>query len=114
METKINYDLRFANSELGFSTVKVITYHCKYCDRATTDKDMMVRHENDHLRLQKSENLYTTEDEFKIDLANLINKHSVDTDVDEYDFLLADYLCKCLENYSSTSKASKRLSGQDE
>ena len=36
---------------------------------------------------------------FEIDLEKLINEHSIDNDLNTPDYILADYLVNCLENY---------------
>ena len=41
-------------------------------------------------------------EEFEKDLTILINKHSIESESDTPDFVLAKYLVKCLQAYEST------------
>jgi len=41
--------------------------------------------------------------EFKKELETLINKHSIENGSDTPDFILAEYLCNCLESFNSVS-----------
>lgn len=41
-------------------------------------------------------------DEFKRELEALLNKHSQDARLETPDFVLADYICRTLENYRET------------
>lgn len=41
-------------------------------------------------------------EEFKKELGELINKHSIEDGSDTPDYLLAEYLCGCLEQFNNT------------
>jgi hypothetical protein len=47
---------------------------------------------------------------FQRDLRELINRHSMERFSNTQDFLLADYLMRCLEAFESVIKERKRLS----
>ena len=42
-------------------------------------------------------------EEFKKDLCNLINKHSLENGSETPDHILADYLVSCLKNFNETT-----------
>lgn len=44
------------------------------------------------------------EDNFKKELTELINRHSIENDSDTPDFILASYLINCLNAYAETVK----------
>jgi hypothetical protein len=46
--------------------------------------------------------------EFAKELEHLINKHSLENGSDTPDFILAQYLCHCLSNFNSTTRARER------
>jgi hypothetical protein len=50
---------------------------------------------------------------FEKELTNLINRHSKENDSDTPDFILANYINKCLENYNSTIKQRDNWFGID-
>lgn len=50
--------------------------------------------------------------EFKKDLAELINRHSLENGSNTPDFILADYLFDCLEAFNRTSSAREKFYGK--
>lgn len=53
-------------------------------------------------------------EQFKKDLEALINKHSMENGSDTPDFMIADYLCKCLIAYNKTIEQRERWYGRDQ
>lgn len=53
---------------------------------------------------------WETSVEFKKELEQLINRHSIDNDLNTADFILADYLNSCLYIYETATEAQKKLS----
>lgn len=49
---------------------------------------------------------------FEQELSELINKHSLEGNSNTPDFILAEYMSKCLENFNTTSVARERWYGQ--
>jgi len=49
--------------------------------------------------------------EFRKELEHLINCHSAENGSDTPDFILADYLVKCLDNFDQTIQARKKWYG---
>ncbi len=47
------------------------------------------------------------ESKFQEELAELINKHSKENESNTPDFLLAEFLCKCLEAFNKAVNARK-------
>jgi hypothetical protein len=52
--------------------------------------------------------------EFKKELEGLINKYSMENDSNTPDFILADYLVKCLEAFNLTTKWRTNWYSEDE
>lgn len=48
-------------------------------------------------------------DEFKKELQRLINKHSIDAEVEMHDFVLADYICRSLKILKMALANEERL-----
>lgn len=54
------------------------------------------------------------DDSFSIDLARLLNRHSVDNECSTADWVLAAYVCGMLVSYRQAVNVSKRLAAQPE
>ena len=50
---------------------------------------------------------------FRKELETLINKHSLENGSDTPDFILADYVCKCLKNFDEIIQAREQWYGRD-
>jgi len=50
-------------------------------------------------------------DEFRRDLSQLINRHSLENGSDTPDFMIADYLISCLDAFEFTLNARKKWHG---
>lgn len=50
---------------------------------------------------------------FKFELISLINRHSMENASNTPDFLLADYLCRCLDNFDITVQQREAFYGRD-
>jgi len=50
---------------------------------------------------------------FLEELKELLNKHSMENGSKTPDFILADYLCECLQNFDKTSRARERWYGRE-
>jgi hypothetical protein len=50
---------------------------------------------------------------FKEELEHLINKHSMENGSDTPDYILADYLMGCLDNFNLTVKSRETWYGRD-
>ena len=55
---------------------------------------------------------YPEDPSFKEELAALINKHSKENGSDTPDWVLANYLCGCLEIFDETTKIRNKWYGQ--
>lgn len=55
-------------------------------------------------KLQEIENNMNNCNEFKEALCELINMYSLENDSDTPDYILADYLCSCLEAFNAAHK----------
>lgn len=53
------------------------------------------------------------ENKFKKELESLINRYSIENDSDTPDFILANYLTMCLENYNTTIQSRETWYGRD-
>lgn len=51
-------------------------------------------------------------EEFKKELTALINKYSIENGSNTPDFILADYLIKCIENYNQITKTRENWYGR--
>jgi hypothetical protein len=51
--------------------------------------------------------------EFRKELENLINCHSLENGSDTPDWILADYLTGCLENFDKTIQAREKWYGRE-
>lgn len=60
-------------------------------NKVTLSKEQLGKQENDK-----------KQDEFKRDLTQLLNKHSLENLGNTPDFILAEYIIECLKNYSFT------------
>jgi len=62
-------------------------------------------------KLTKTETLKSqgVKSEFLKDLQKLINRHSMENGSDTPDFLLASFLCGCLNTYNRTMQERERL-----
>jgi len=49
---------------------------------------------------------------FKIEIENLINIHSIDNELNTPDYILADYLVNCLENYRKINEQREKWYGR--
>lgn len=49
--------------------------------------------------------------EFEIELEHLINRFSVDNDSDTPDFILAQYICRCLNSWNEAVRARDKWFG---
>jgi hypothetical protein len=61
----------------------------------------------------EKENMYLIK-EFEKELINLINKYSLENGSDTPDFILARYLCMCLENFDSVTNKRNEWYKYDE
>ena len=52
--------------------------------------------------------------EFRKELETLINCHSAENGSNTPDFILADYLVRCLDNFDETLQARQKWYGGDE
>lgn len=73
--------------------------------QARAEEDASSLHEglqkiNDHFAQSK-----TIEESFDNGLEKLINKYSMENGSDTPDYMLADYLCDCLDNFNRTVRA---------
>ena len=62
-----------------------------------------------------TDGVYNEEDTtmtFKEELEILINKHSMENDSNTPDFILADYLMECLQNFNKTSRTRENGMGK--
>ena len=50
---------------------------------------------------------------FRKELETLINKHSLENGSDTPDFILADYVCKCLKNFDEIIQAREQWYGRN-
>lgn len=51
------------------------------------------------------------ENDFRIELQQLINKHSVEGSSNTPDFILTDYLIRCIDNFTETTQAREAWYG---
>lgn len=49
---------------------------------------------------------------FKVEIENLINIHSIDSELNTPDYILADYLVNCLEIYRKTNEQREKWHGR--
>lgn len=52
-------------------------------------------------------------EEFKKELASLINRYSIENDSNTPDFILADYVVECLNSFANTSKTREKWYGKE-
>jgi len=52
-------------------------------------------------------------DEFRKDLAEVINRHSQENGSNTPDFILADYLCACLQAFNTASRDREKWYGKE-
>lgn len=52
-------------------------------------------------------------DEFRVELQSLINRYSKENGSNTPDFILADYLAGCLENFDKTVAAREKWYGRE-
>jgi hypothetical protein len=52
-------------------------------------------------------------EQFKKELEHLINKHSMENGSDTPDYMLADYLMGCLDNFNSIVQSREKWYGRD-
>ena len=50
---------------------------------------------------------------FRKELETLINKHSLENGSETPDFILADYVCKCLKNFDEIIQAREQWYGRN-
>ena len=50
--------------------------------------------------------------QFKQDLTHLINSYSLENDSNTPDYIIAEYLCACLDAYEKTAKDTTRWFGR--
>jgi hypothetical protein len=55
----------------------------------------------------------SNKEKFKKDLEKLINNYSLENENDTPDFIIADYLIECLDNYSNIIKARDKWYGDE-
>jgi hypothetical protein len=51
---------------------------------------------------------------FKVEIENLINIHSIDSELNTPDYILADYLVNCLETYRKINEQREKWHGRGE
>jgi len=49
---------------------------------------------------------------FHLELTRLINRHSMENESNTPDFILANYLCECLEHFNAAVKERERWYGR--
>lgn len=53
-------------------------------------------------------------EELKRDLASVLNRHNIDNQLNTPDFILADYIVRCLESFEEANKERNRWNGEKE
>lgn len=51
---------------------------------------------------------------FRQELQNLINRYSIENGSNTPDFILANYICGCLENFNQTIQAREKWYGRND
>ena len=75
---------------------------------AITAEEWSIGYESVPARVKPKESfddLRKNREVFKRDLTHLINKHCLENNSNTPDFILAEYLCMCLDNFTAASNA---------